>query len=349
MRAPTETGDAGWLQLSTYPLRNAKGAPAGAIEHVRDVTNLKKLEEQLREETVRHHILFEESPVGVVILAVDGAVVDANEQFAHMLGYTVDQVMQLHLWDWDTRADRERLRHTLEAAKVVQERFDATYRCKDGSLVQMEVQSTGAVIGERALVFLLCRDVTEKKAMQTQVRDMDVRDPLTGVYTGRHIFERLAENSSEYLRGRGDFSVSVLGVDRFKDLTDFHGSKAGDGALRELAQTIGSVIRPYDLLGRYGSGEFVLILRNAASADIDAMLERIMEMVRGITFTLEGNKMRFTLSCGVARSSEFARDRFSSDAMVSLAEQRLNEARVAGGDRYVGSPLESPVSETVQP
>jgi diguanylate cyclase (GGDEF)-like protein/PAS domain S-box-containing protein len=342
MRSPGGQGDAGWLELYTYPLRNASGSPAGAIEYVRDTTERRLLEDQLRDEAVRRQLLFEQSPVGVVALSVDGAVVEANAQFAHMLGYTVEQLSQLHIWDWDTQTDRGRLQYMLETAEAVRDHFETSYQCKDGTQVRVEVFSSGVVVGGNTLIFHLCRDVTEKKAMQQQVRDVAVRDPLTGLYNARYIFERLAENASEYRRGKGEFCLSILEVDKFKELMQFHGSKPSEQALKELAQIISSAIRPYDLLGRYGSNEFILVSQNTSRSEAGPMMERISRIVRESSFTLEGHKIRFTLSCGISHSSEFAKEGFSTDAIVSRAELRLSEAKASGQGRYAGPPAADP-------
>ena len=68
------------------------------------------------------------------------------------------------------------------------------------------------------------------------------------------------------------------------------------------------------------------------------MMERITTMVHDMILSFEGHKIRFTLSCGLAHSSEFPLDGFSSDAMVSRAEMRLKEAKSRGRDCWVGPP-----------
>jgi diguanylate cyclase (GGDEF)-like protein len=90
-------------------------------------------------------------------------------------------------------------------------------------------------------------------------------------------------------------------------------------------------VRQYDLLGRYGGEEFVIVSMSAHKAETMVMLERIMGKLRGKTFTFEGNNIRFTFSGGVADSSELAGESFSVGAMVSRA------AKEAGRDRCVAS------------
>ena len=338
IRVTAGQDEANWLELCAYPLRDASGAPAGAIEHIRDITSLRQMEEHVREEAVRRQILLDQSWDGVVVLDLNGKVCEANEQYARMLGYTAEELRQLHIWDLDTESDKARLLDTLQRAVGIQEHFETSYRRKDGAMVQVEVSSGGAPIGGSTLVFQACRDITQKKAMQKHIREIGVRDPLTDMYTERYIFERLTAISAEYRRGKGYFCVSILDIDNFAAVNNFHGQKAGDLALKEFARIFRSAVRPYDFLGRYGDEKFMLVSKYTTAAETAAMMDRITEMVREMVFAFEGHKIRFTLSCGLALSSELPRDVFTLDALVSRAEQRLNEAKAAGRDRWVGPP-----------
>jgi diguanylate cyclase (GGDEF)-like protein/PAS domain S-box-containing protein len=331
-------GDADWLELCAYPLPGPDGAVALAIEHIRDITARKQIEEQLRNETVRHQLAFTQSPNGIVVYDLNGKVCEANEQFARMLDYTVEELLQLHIWDLDAQSDEPRLLSLLQRAESICEHFETSYRCKDGSLLEAEVNSSGAILGGKLLVFHVCRDVTELKVIQKRLKETDTHDQSTELYTRRHIFERLAAIAAEYCRDRGDFCIAILDIDDFKAVNSFLGHRAGDLALHELARVLRSAVRPYDLIGRYGGDKFVLVSRNATQAETAAMMDRLVEMVRETDLAPEGNRVRLTLSCGLARSSEFPREGFSLDPMVSLAEKRLNEAKAAGRDRWVGPP-----------
>ena len=262
----------------------------GAIEHIKDITGIKQMEEQLRDEMTRREISVGQSPDGIVVLDLDGMVCEANEQFARMLGYTMEEIRQLHIWDWDAESDKVRLLNMLERAEAARDRFETRHRRKEGTLIEVEVSTGGGLIGGKTRIFHFCRDITENKAMQKQIREIGVRDPLTDVYNGRYIFERLGEFSAEYSRGKGDFCISILDIDNFNAVNEFHGQKAGDLALKEFARTLDSAVRPYDILGRYGGEKFMLVARNTTGPTTIAMMERIMEMVRAMDFAFEGHE-----------------------------------------------------------
>ena len=68
-----------------------------------------ELEEHLRDEVAWRKLLIEESRDGIVIVNKDAEVVEANRQFANMLGYSMEEIRQLHVWDWDTVFTKEQI------------------------------------------------------------------------------------------------------------------------------------------------------------------------------------------------------------------------------------------------
>jgi diguanylate cyclase (GGDEF)-like protein/PAS domain S-box-containing protein len=323
-------------EISMYRLEGAEGRVTGIVEHTKDVTTIKQTERQLREEVTRRRLMVENSRDGIVITTLDGSVYESNERFAHMLGYTLDEVYQLKVFDWEVAHPRDVVLEMIATVDEAGDHFETRHMRKDGTFLDVEISANGAVYNGQKLVFNVCRDITEKKAMERQIRELAIRDPLTDVYNRRYIFERLAEMVAEYSRGEGGFCVSIIDLDHFKTVNDIHGHQAGDFALKEFAETVGPMIRPYDLLGRYGGEEFVVVSRSAGAWETAAMVERIMDTVRHKAFIFDGREIRFTFSCGIADSAEFPRETLSIEDLIGRADKRLYDAKAAGRNRCVG-------------
>jgi diguanylate cyclase (GGDEF)-like protein/PAS domain S-box-containing protein len=328
-------GKPGWFEISSNLIRDSGGAVIGAIEQVKDVTDVKRIEEDLTDEVSRRRLLVEQSKDGIVVLDHSGRVHEANQQFARMLGYSTEEVYQLHVWDWDAVWDKASLLEQIAEADEHGSHFEARHRRKDGTLLEVELSTNGVYYRGEKLVFCVCRDITEKKALQEKIRQLAIRDPLTEIFNRRYIFQRLAEVAAEYERGEAEFCISIMDLDHFKGINDTYGHRVGDLTLKAFANLVGSLIRPYDIFGRYGGEEFVVVSRNAAEAEVAAMLTRIRAKVRTTAFTFWDHEIRLTFSCGLASSTEYAREAFSLEHMVSLADQRLYEAKAAGRDRCV--------------
>jgi PAS domain S-box-containing protein len=124
---------------------------------------VKEAKGKITEETIRRRILFEQSNDGIVIVNNKAEVVEANQKYADMLGYSMDELLQLHIWDWECISTRE---ERLEIVKEVDESgstFETRHRRKDGTLLDVEISSNGAILGGQKLVFCACRDITERK------------------------------------------------------------------------------------------------------------------------------------------------------------------------------------------
>ncbi len=124
--------------------------------------------EALAAEAVRKRILIDESLDGIVILDDNAAVVEANQRFAEMLGYSPEEVRKLHTWDWDIKWKPETL---LEMGRTVGSgseglHIETQHRRKDGTLFDVDISVNGAVCDGQKLIFCVCRDVTERKKVE---------------------------------------------------------------------------------------------------------------------------------------------------------------------------------------
>ena len=119
------------------------------------------------EDLAWRRILVEQSRDGIVVLDRDGKVWEANCRFADMLGYSQEEISQLHVWDWDAQRSREELQAMVAQVGVEGAHLETRHRRKDGRLLDMEISSNGAEFGGNKLVFCVCRDVSERN----QARD----------------------------------------------------------------------------------------------------------------------------------------------------------------------------------
>jgi PAS domain S-box-containing protein len=140
-------------------------------EFEKSETTLKQAKALLKDEAIRRRILVEQSRDGIVVLDQNGKVFEANQRFANMLGYSMEEILQLHVWDWVTQKTQEQL---LEMARTVDEtgdHFETRHCRKDGTFYDVEVSTNGAVCGGQRLVFYVCRDITERMEVVQNLRD----------------------------------------------------------------------------------------------------------------------------------------------------------------------------------
>ena len=103
------------------------------------------------------------------------------------------------------------------------------------------------------------RDVTEIRALQTELIALALRDPLTGLANRRLLDELLTGALDRSQRAGTDLSVTYVDLDGFKAVNDTYGHDAGDIVLREVVRRMLSIIRAADVISRVGGDEFVIV------------------------------------------------------------------------------------------
>ncbi|MBC54264.1 MAG: hypothetical protein CMQ34_10580 [Gammaproteobacteria bacterium] len=127
------------------------------------------------DESVLWDALFEHSGDAMVALRQDGSVYRANRRYAVMLGYTPEQMQSLFVWDWDIQFSKEVLLEMLRTVNDSDAHFDSRQRCRDGSVIDVELSNNGARYRGEALIFCIIRDVTARKATETRLRQSEER------------------------------------------------------------------------------------------------------------------------------------------------------------------------------
>ena len=146
-------------------------------------------ESHLRDALHWRKILIDESRDGIVILDQNGKVYEANKRYADMLGYTMEEVLELHVWDWDAQFSKEELLEMALSVDEAGQNFETRHRRKDGTIIDVELSNNGATYRGQKLIFCICRDITENKrnAKEREALIKKLQDALAEIKTLRGI------------------------------------------------------------------------------------------------------------------------------------------------------------------
>ena len=156
------------------------------------------------------------------------------------------------------------------------------------------------------------------------VRDQSEQDILSGTLNRRGIENKLAIELKRLERTTQSLSVALIDLDHFKAINDTAGHAAGDEALRSVVAATAAQLRAYDLLGRYGGDEFLLILPQTGCADAFTAAERIRDAV--FSASLSRSRPAITLSIGISEAVAGEQ----APLLLSRADQALYEAKRSG-------------------
>ena len=176
--------------------------------------------------------------------------------------------------------------------------------------------------------------VMENSRLFERVRNLAIRDSLTGLFNHRHTMDLLAQEFDRSGRYELGMSVLMLDIDHFKKVNDEHGHLAGDAVLREVARLLKDTLRTVDSVGRYGGEEFLVLLPQTPPDEARRTGERIRQQIAQHAFRAGRRELRVTVSVGVATWESGGAQ--SAEGLIREADQALYRAKEQGRNRVAG-------------
>ncbi len=168
--------------------------------------------------------------------------------------------------------------------------------------------------------------------LRASLHDAAFRDSLTGLYNRRYVFRAFRDELRKYERYSDPFSVMLIDADHFKRINDQFGHRAGDAALKAIADACGRSVRDTDVVGRFGGEEFIILLPHTKAADAAIVAERIRNTILESEILWQGQRLDIKLSLGVAEAGLHA-DAF--DELITAADRALYAAKERGRNQTV--------------
>lgn len=171
---------------------------------------------------------------------------------------------------------------------------------------------------------------------RAQLYRLATQDSLTGLANRRSILERL--NSERALAERTGDSIAIilLDLDRFKRVNDTHGHAVGDDVLVETARRLMLGVRPYDVVGRLGGEEFLIVLPHATLAQAETVAQRIRGLIKHEPMRCQsGVLLSITASLGVTEARQRDLQILPDSGLIEEADCALYRAKAEGRDRVV--------------
>ena len=162
------------------------------------------------------------------------------------------------------------------------------------------------------------------------LKDASTKDALTGIGNRRMLMESLKAETARAERLERPLTVVLIDVDRFKSVNDAYGHEAGDKVLVRIANAIRDGVRDYDLCGRWGGEEFMIIMPEISAADGAKAVERMRLAIAGVQMVADGAPVQISASFGIA---ERKLGEHISDT-INRADAALFEAKHNGRNRY---------------
>jgi diguanylate cyclase (GGDEF)-like protein/PAS domain S-box-containing protein len=271
----------------------------------------------------------------IMLTDASGVIQYASPSSERVLGYTVDDLVETHLGILAHPHDVARLLPFLAATTEQPEqprRAEWRARHRNGTWLFFETIGTNLLHDPDVQgIVLNSRDVSERRALEDQLKHQAFHDPLTGLPNRVLFMDRLDHALTR--RGRRGTSVAVLflDLDNFKVVNDSLGHRTGDQLLVHVADRLQLCLRPEDTIARIGGDEMAVLLEDIENAEeVAEVASRIQQRLRS-PVRLENREVFTTVSIGIALSTP---EHDHPGQLLRDADVALYRAKAQGKARY---------------
>jgi diguanylate cyclase (GGDEF)-like protein/PAS domain S-box-containing protein len=259
----SKSGEKKPIESSISLMRDTNGNPVGFRGIIRDITERKRAEEELRESERKFRSLTETAQDIILTVNMDGIITYANPAASAMAGRNdlagmvlrdliSPDVVDQHLEMLDKH--RRGFTGTMSYESKIPARDHA-------GLIYFDVKSTTLFYhGKPSGVLIIARDSTERKRTEEQIRLMAIVDTLTGLFNRRGFITLAQQQLKTAFRTEKKLLLFFIDLDGLKLINDTYGHEEGDRALQKTSTILKQTFRESDVIGRLGGDEFAVLV-----------------------------------------------------------------------------------------
>lgn len=279
----------------------------------------------------KYRTLFDLAADCLMILDLDGTIRDINRTGHERLGYTMDEMVGMHITELDPPEFAAMVPKRFDEIEKSSAIFESAHLRKDGTAMPIEINSRVIELDGKKVIFGVVRDISGRRATEQKIAQLAHFDALTNLPNRTLFYDRLDQAVARARRYQQKFAVLFLDLDGFKQVNDRFGHHAGDGLLGMVAERLAENVRDMDTLARVGGDEFVFILNNVDHPDNAVLVaNKILESLSR-PFVVNGNACLIGCSIGI---SIFPDDTDDAETLVKMADDAMYMAKSSGKNNY---------------
>ncbi|MBN1664540.1 MAG: PAS domain S-box protein [Deltaproteobacteria bacterium] len=329
-------GTIGDYELSVSLMKDANGQSIGFRCISRDITERKKMEEDLRHSEERYRSIIEQMADGYFEADFEGRICFVNDAECRNLGYTREEIVgkaaDLFMDETSLLALIQVFREVYRTKNPVTA-YDVEITKKDGTKgiheisVSLIQNAQGEPLGFRGIA----RDITERKLAEAQIEYLATHDGLTGLPNRTMFSHLLNQTIRSAKRYKKQFAVMFIDLDRFKIINDTLGHEAGDQLLKEMAARFRQSLRAMDVVARLGGDEFVIMIEEVSDNQQIATVAHKILSIAIKPITVMGEECRVTASIGI---STYPKDGEDEQTLLKNADIAMYFAKEEGKNNF---------------
>ncbi|MGB5568181.1 MAG: diguanylate cyclase, partial [Sedimenticolaceae bacterium] len=324
-------GDGSSFPAEVYANHLAYEEQAFYIALVHDISARRESERKLRQSAT----VFDCTAEAILITDAQGVVLDINNAFSELLGYTREELIGRTPSLWKSNVHNRAFYKNMwrSVTEDGEWRGEIINRRKDGAIIPAlaAISTVRNESGERISYVAIYTDISQIKDSQRQLAHLAHHDALTDLPNRIMFNERLRHSLDRASRRDGRVAVIFVDLDHFKHVNDSLGHSYGDRLLIDVAQLLTSLVRNDDTVARIGGDEFTILIEEVGDRGMLAsVIEKIIEAFNR-EFHLGESTVRVTPSLGVSVSPDHGED---AETLMRNADAAMYRAKAMGRNTY---------------
>lgn len=287
---------------------------------------------RLKEAETTYRTLADDSLVGIYMFQ-DGKFTYANQQLLNLIGYSINEIAHLNVYDLVVPEDRASLQAAIDRKLSGAEKFSVLQLRiikKDQSLIDVEVYGTLEIKDHKPFIIGSAIDITRHKENENELKKLAYNDLLTGLPNRRYLEQKLVDSLDSSKTQRIMGAILFLDLDGFKQVNDSFGHNTGDTLLKNVATTLLSCVRHDDIVSRLGGDEFMILLSNVSKKEVTAIARRIIKQINQ-PLTLSNKNIHISTSIGIVFYPNHGSD---PTELINKADKAMYHAKTCGKNTY---------------
>ena len=294
----------------------------------------KRAEPERREVQDRFESAFNNAPIGMALIDMEGRWLQVNGALCRITGHSVEELRATTLraitHPDDIGLDALCLEQLLED-RVPNCQVEKRYRHARGHDVWVLVTTSVVRDADRRPLYTVTQvqDISERKELARRLEYVVDHDFLTGLLNRRQFELELSRETERAARYGSPGAVLLIDIDNFKDVNDTFGHRAGDDVLKGVAGLLRERLRHTDIIARVGGDEFAVLLTQTDADQVQIVASEVVKALSRETAVLADQAIRITASVGVATF-----DRLTDIEVLAYADLAMYEAKETGRNRF---------------
>ncbi|MEL4897705.1 EAL domain-containing protein [Crocosphaera sp. Alani8] len=298
-----------------------------------EITKYRKRELKLTVGKDRYRFFFEQSREGILVINPDTKhIIETNQAYCRLLGYSSAEIIGCNLYQL-LEIERDSFNETLEQitpenSYIIRESF---HRHQNGSLLAVAGEINLTTYQGQEVLCLIVRDIRDRKQTEEELEYQLLHDPLTNLPNRELFKQQLGIGLAHAQRHEHLLAVIFIDIDSFAHINNTLGHSLGDKVLQSFAERLSSCIRAGDMVTRWGSDEFALLLPQIKNTEDTVKLARRIFDTLQRPFIFNEHRLQIKCSIGIAI---YPQDGTDAEGLLKNADTALYRTKETGKNHY---------------